>query len=293
MYRKILGRFGIEDNAEVHDLMRVPQRDKKNETAHTEAFRRNAVHQADLVELPNDHGYKYVLCVVDIATRFCDAEPLKSKTAPSVLKAFETIYARPHVKMPKTMIQLDSGSEFRGVVARFFKEHNVTIKIGKVGRHRQQAVVESLNKIIGRVLHAKMNHIELTTGREDKRWVFMLSSIIRDINKHRDNKYKTKPKPWEPQPMIGDRKNKKMITILPVGQRVRIPLDQPKGVARGERLHGNFRAGDIRYEREPTEIERVSIRPNQPVMYITNKNKMVAYTKKQLQILPIKQRRRH
>ena len=29
MYRKILGRFGIEDNAEVHDLMRVPQRDKK------------------------------------------------------------------------------------------------------------------------------------------------------------------------------------------------------------------------------------------------------------------------
>ncbi len=39
----------------------------------------NEVHQADILHLPNDNGYKYALTVVDIATRYKDAEPLTTK----------------------------------------------------------------------------------------------------------------------------------------------------------------------------------------------------------------------
>ena len=38
----------------------------------------NEVHQADLLFLPHDGGYKYALTVVDVASRYKQAEPLKT-----------------------------------------------------------------------------------------------------------------------------------------------------------------------------------------------------------------------
>ena len=37
-------------------------------------------HQADLLYLPEDGGYKFALCVVDVASRYKEAEPLKTRT---------------------------------------------------------------------------------------------------------------------------------------------------------------------------------------------------------------------
>ena len=57
----------------------------------------NSVHQADLLFLPHDklpHGrkiYKYVLTVVDVASRYKEAEPLTSKDSNEVAKAFQSI----------------------------------------------------------------------------------------------------------------------------------------------------------------------------------------------------------
>jgi len=48
----------------------------------------NAVHQADLLYLPHDRvgrrTYKYALMVVDVASRYKEAEPLTDKTAAEV-----------------------------------------------------------------------------------------------------------------------------------------------------------------------------------------------------------------
>ena len=58
----------------------------------------NSVHQADLLFLPHDklpHGrkiYKYALTVVDVASRYKEAEPLTSKDSGGVAKAFQSIY---------------------------------------------------------------------------------------------------------------------------------------------------------------------------------------------------------
>ena len=54
----------------------------------------NSVHQADLLFLPHDklpRGrkiYKYALTVVDVASRYKEAEPLTSKDSAEVVKAF-------------------------------------------------------------------------------------------------------------------------------------------------------------------------------------------------------------
>ena len=58
----------------------------------------NKVHQADLLFLPHDtvrrKTYKYALVVVDVASRYKDAEPLKSKSAEELAKAFSKVYSR-------------------------------------------------------------------------------------------------------------------------------------------------------------------------------------------------------
>ena len=49
---------------------------------------KNAVHQADLLFLPHDtvnrKTYKYALTVVDVASRYKEAEPLTSKDSKEV-----------------------------------------------------------------------------------------------------------------------------------------------------------------------------------------------------------------
>ena len=83
----------------------------------------NKVHQADLLFLPHDRlprgkkVYKYALTVVDVASRFKEAEPLTSKTAAEVADALSRIYKRGPLKWPK-LLQVDPGREFMGAVGQ-------------------------------------------------------------------------------------------------------------------------------------------------------------------------------
>ena len=67
----------------------------------------SSVHQADLLFLPHDklpRGrkiYKYALTVVDIASRYKEAEPLTSKDSAEVAKAFQSIYRRSPLHGPR------------------------------------------------------------------------------------------------------------------------------------------------------------------------------------------------
>ena len=77
----------------------------------------NSVHQADLLFLPHDKLprrrkiYKYALTVVDIASRYKEAEPLTSKDSDEVTKAFQSIYRRSPLTWPQ-MLQVEPGCEF-------------------------------------------------------------------------------------------------------------------------------------------------------------------------------------
>lgn len=83
----------------------------------------NEVHQADLLFLPHDRvkrkTYKYALTVVDIASRYKDAEPLTSKDSTEVASALGKIYKR--MKWPK-LLQVDVGTEFMGAVTKTLRD---------------------------------------------------------------------------------------------------------------------------------------------------------------------------
>ena len=89
----------------------------------------NKVHQADPLFLPHDKlprerkVYKYALTVVDVASRYKEAELLTSKDSSEVARAFQKIYKRGPLEWPE-MLQVDPGREFMGAVSKEMEEHN-------------------------------------------------------------------------------------------------------------------------------------------------------------------------
>lgn len=277
-FEQSLGFVGhSNDNTLLSNLLKPPRKDKGPDMPHTENPMKNGSHQADLLFLPDDNGYKYALVVVDLATRITDAEPLKTKTSKVVLDAIKKIYKRKYLKLPD-YLEVDAGSEFRDVFEKYFK-NKTTIRIKEPGRHRQQSVVETRNGLIGKTLNKRMVAEEVNTGVQSTDWVQFLPKVIESINKF----YTEQAKHIDGnEPIKG---NKTTLQILPEGTMVRTQLDNPTDYLTNARLHGKFRMGDVRWTKDPKPITQIYLRPDEPPMYKVGTNANVAYTKNQLQVV--------
>ena len=69
--------------------------------------------------------------MVDVASRYKEAEPLTTKEAKEVATALERIYSRGSLKWPK-LLQVDPGREFMGAVNQLLSKHNVEVRRGRV-----------------------------------------------------------------------------------------------------------------------------------------------------------------
>ena len=214
----------------------------------------NKVHQADLLYLPHDHPprsrktFKYTLTVVDVASRYKEAEPLTTKEAKEVAAALERIYNRGPLKWPK-LLQVDPGREFMGAVNQLLSKHNVEVRRGRVAIHRDQAIV-ALNKEVTRL-----------TGQKPV-------DVI---------KKKTVPsKPSTPylRP-VGVNENK-----LPSGLSVRY-LYQP-----GELEGGRRRATDPIWSLNVYEIDKIMIKPDAPVIYYLFDGPKRWFVREELLVVP-------
>lgn len=268
-------------NQLLDNLLKVPKRDANIDTPHTQNPTQNAIHQADLLYLPDDEGYKYCLVVVDIATRTTDAQPLKERTSKVVLAAIKKIYKRKYLKEPIERIEVDSGSEFKDEFKRYFGDK---IHEKESGRSRQQSVVETRNGLIGRLLNKRMLAQEILLEEDSREWVAFLPKVIDVINEF----YTQEPENVDVHEPVRGSKNS--LRLIAIGSQVHTQLDKPIGYIRGDRLHGKFRQGDIRWDKQVKTVSDIYLRPGQPPMYqvqVPNKppNTNVAYTKAQLQVV--------
>jgi hypothetical protein len=266
-----------KQNTLLKNLLAVPKRDTNIDTPHTTNPMPNGSHQADLLFLPDDDGYKYCLVVVDLATRKTDAQPLKTKTSKSVLEAMKKIYKGKYLKLPH-YLEVDDGTEFKGEFADYYKPL-LTLRVKDAGRHRQQSVVETRNALLGRTLNKRMVAQEINTEVQSNEWVNFLPKVIAAINNH----YTQKATHVDGNDPITGSAN--ALHILPVGTEVRTQLDNPLNYLTGQRLHGKFRQGDIRWNQKPQPITQIYLRPANPPMYKVGNNPNVAYTKNQLQVV--------
>ena len=280
----------------LHDMGLVPDNDSKNtlkklymkpektpnaELPHIKVPEPRMIYQADLLYLPDDEGYHYLLVVVDNHNNALDFEPMKNRTASTTLESIKKIFSRRYLSKPHFMIEVDNGVEFGGLFKSFFenckvKKDRIYVKKNHAGRHSQLGLVENLNKIIGSVIHMQLTDDEVNTGEESRNWLDLLPKLRISMNKHlrRD-----KSKVIEEQTLT-----KCEGELLPIGAKVRVLLDNPKSVS-GKKLHGTFRAGDIRWEVEPRTIEEYILRIDQPPMYFVSGITNCVYRRQQLQVV--------
>jgi hypothetical protein len=257
------------------NLYAKPKKDKGVNMSHFQTYNKNIIQQADILFLPNDKGYKYALVVVDLYDRKTDAEPLKSDVT---LEGFKKIYSRDILSLPK-LLEVDPGTEFQGVVKSYFNNKGIRLKVGLPDRHRQQAIVEQKNLIIGRAIHKRQAAQELLSGVSSIEWIKDLPKIIAAINR---KTHQVSEKNKSDTPVC---KNDSCY-LFNIGDKVRVILDAPRSATeKNEKLHGKFRSSDIRWDPTPRTIENIILTPGMPPLYKVSGITKAVYTKNQLQLI--------
>ena len=149
----------------------------------------NDTHQADILYLPHDGvkqgrktiTYKYVLTVIDAASRYKEAEPLKTKTATEVCQAIKKIYERNPLKYPRLMM-VDSGHEFMSCFIKLMKEHDVKIYRAKPGDKLKVAFVERFNRTLSERLFRHIYNEEMKTREVNREWFKRLPEVVEALN---------------------------------------------------------------------------------------------------------------
>ena len=127
--------------------------------------------------------YKYALTVVDIASRYKEAEPLTSKNSDEVAKAFQAIYRRSPLTWPQ-MLQVDPGRKFMGALTKEMENHKTYIRRGRTEIHRDQAIVERFNRTLAERLFGHQYAVEmlLPEGKRSTEWVKRLPDVVGALN---------------------------------------------------------------------------------------------------------------
>ena len=144
----------------------------------------NQVHQADLLFLPHDtifgRVYRYALVVIDVASRYKDAQALNTKDSGEISKCFTKIYSR-RLSWPGVLM-VDPGREFMGSVSTLMKKHEVKIQRGHAGNHRSQAFVERANRTLSERLFSFQYAQEMVKDERSKKWVKRLPQVLKAMN---------------------------------------------------------------------------------------------------------------
>ena len=272
---------GAKGNSELNQLYKKPKPENKIEMPHYQVCYPGVYYQSDVLYMPDDNGYKYILVCVDIYDNGVDAEPIKIVNSDAVLKAFKQIFKRKYLKFPE-FITFDKGTEFnQSEIINYFKTNGTNVKYCETARHRQNGVVERMNLTISKILFKRMTSQELLTGETSKEWVEDLKPLIKLLNEPDNKKIPLKKENIDDEPVF----NKYSGLMLDVGQKVRYKLDFPINNTNNARAYGNFRATDIRWSPKVYSIIDVELAPGKPPMYLIDDDKFIARTKNQLSVV--------
>ena len=131
----------------------------------------------DLVEMQEwskeNEGFRYMLNVVDVFSKYAWSIPMKDKTALTTLNAFKQI-VESSKRTPKH-IWVDQGKEFYNKhMDEWIKENNI-IRYSTYGEHKS-AVVERFNRTL------KTNMWKRFTAENTRNWINMLDKLLLNYN---------------------------------------------------------------------------------------------------------------
>ena len=143
--------------------------------------------QADLADVSllsrQNGGYRYILTVIDLFSRYAWSRPLKTKRGDEVAAAFKAIFKGGRI--PKR-IQTDQGKEFENRHVRaLFAKHNITLF--SVKSAYKAALVERFNRTLKHKLWRYL------TSSNQRKWLPVLQDAVRAYNHSIHRVIKRKP----------------------------------------------------------------------------------------------------
>lgn len=149
----------------------------------------NDLIQADLVEMipyaKNNKGFRYILVVINVFSKYVWAEPVKRKTAKDVTHAMKKILSQMKIK-PKNL-QTDLGKEF------YNKEFESLIKSEGINHYStfsilKASVVERVNRTLKSIMWKQFSL------QGSYKWLNLLPKIVMEYNNRVHNTIGMKPK---------------------------------------------------------------------------------------------------
>ena len=148
----------------------------------------NDLLQADLVEMQPyskfNRGYRYILVVINVFSKYVWAEPVKTKSGKDVAAAMKTILHT--LKTNPQNLQTDRGTEFfnqhfQKLMERFKINHYSTFS------NLKASVVERVNRTL------KTRMWKMFSLQGNYRWLNILQDIVKDYNNTKHSTIAMKP----------------------------------------------------------------------------------------------------
>jgi len=235
----------------------------------------------DLIIMPENKEYEYILVVLDLWSRQFDLEPMKDKKAVTTLKHFKKILSRSYITK-KNMLSMssDNGGEFLKEFGKFLKQNSIFHKRANPGRHKQLQPIDSLIQTIMRFLNGSMIADEIKTGVSSSRWVEIIDQFKKQLNvislRKDGDPYDISRYSRIDDEFTDDNSKFK------IGDEVLRKLDRPENTF-GKTQNGKFRTGDFRWSRKPETVEFIYHYPK-TIRYRLSNFHHVAYTEQELRL---------
>lgn len=160
------------------------------------------------------HNYKYILCCVDVYSRFAQARPLTNRGSSNILESLEDIFKV--MGIPKN---INCDNEFNNeVFNKYFERHGINTYFSQPNEINKNAIVERFN----RTLALMIQKWRVATGKYE--WYKVLNDLVDNYNETYHTTIKATPKDVKEGK---DRNNQKVhvqkidLDELQVGDRVR------------------------------------------------------------------------
>ena len=174
--KRRLGWGVAEWSNELADELHKPIR-KKFKKRRVFASGVDAIWAADLVDMQSlsrvNKGYKYILMIIDVFSKYGWAIPLKTKTGVEVTRAFANLWQKQ--KPPPQKLWTDKGKEFYNKPMKdLLKKHHV--QIYSTENEEKSSVVERWNRTIKRIMW------KYFTANNTSEYIKVLPDIIHKYN---------------------------------------------------------------------------------------------------------------
>ena len=241
--------------------------------------------------LPHDKlrrkTYKYALTVVDIASRYKEAEPLTSKDSNEVARAFQAIYRRSPLTWPQ-MLQVDPGREFMGGVTKEMDKHKTYIRRGRTEIHRDQAIVERFNRTLAERLFGHQYAVEMTSeGKRSTEWVKRLPDVVHALNNEVTRLTGKKPDVAIKEKSVVAKPSTPYSRPVGVNEKTLPPLIHVRYLYQpGELEGGTKRATDPIWSLKVNQVVKNMTKPNEPVVYYLSDGPKRGFVREELLVVP-------